>query len=103
MLLLLSLLASIRYCWRLGFGALLSKLASLASRLCHCFFVVGSGLPSCVCVNWLLCLVVGGGVLSLSLLAALQRYLKRLVYIRVIMHATTIDLQHQAQNGCAAL
>ena len=48
-------------------------------------------------------LVVGCVVLSLSLAAASRRFLKILVYIRFTMHETTIEPQHQEQNGTAAL
>ena len=47
-----------RHCWRLGFGALLSKSASSASCCCRCFVVVGSGVPYCGCARWLLRLVI---------------------------------------------
>ena len=56
-------------CWRLVFGALLSKLLSLESCCCGCFVVVSSGVPYYDCVRRLLHLFVGG-VLSLLLAVA---------------------------------
>ena len=97
-------LVSCRYfrCWRLGFGASSSKSQSSASRHCPFFVVVGSGVLSCGCVRRILHLLVRG-VLSLLSAAASQSSMKSLVYIRLTMHATTMDPQHQAQNGPSAL
>ena len=53
-------------CWRLGFGTLSSKLSLLESCCYRYFVVVGSGVPSCVCVRLLLRLVVGGVLLFSS-------------------------------------
>ena len=50
----------------------------------------------------LLVVIVVGGVLLLSA-AALRRSLKILVYIRLTMHATTMEPQQQAQNGPATI
>ena len=47
--------------------------------------------------------VVVGGVLSLSSSEASRSSLESSVYIRRTMHATTMDPQHQAQNGPAVL
>ena len=78
---------------------------------CQYFVVVSSSLglllsaASCCCCRRCQTLVifVGGGVLSLSLLSAAtsRRSLNSLVYIRLTMDATTMDPQHQAQNGPA--
>ena len=66
---MLSLLAYRHRCWCLGFGASSLKSTAAASCCRNCFIVVGSSVPSCGCVCWLLRLV-GGGVLSLFLAAA---------------------------------
>ena len=55
----LSLLAYCRRCLRLVFGASSSKSSSFASHCRRCFVGVGSGVPSCGCVRYLLRLVVG--------------------------------------------
>ena len=64
-------------CWRLGFGASSSKLALSESCCCCCFVVVGSGVPSCGCVRWLLHFVVRG---VLSLLSAATSPQSKLTY-----------------------
>ena len=57
----------------------------------------------CRCHRILLVVVVGGSILPLPLAAALQNSLKRLVNIRLTIHATTMDPQHQAHNSPAVL
>ena len=60
---------------------------------------------SCFCryPRLLVVVVVGGGVLSLSSEAASRISLKSFVYIRLTVHETTMDPQHQAQNGPGVL
>ena len=102
-----------RRCWQRRFLLCLRPLAS--APCCRCrhrwslivggFSLLLSSLDSC---RWLyhswvsyrrrlvvvVAVVVNGGVLSLS--AASRRSLKRLVYIRLTMNATTMDPQNQA-------
>ena len=71
-------------------SSLLGILLLAASRCCHCrrlLVVVGGG----------------GGILSLLLAAASRRSLKSLVYIRLAMHSTNMEPQHQVHNGPDAL
>ena len=85
-------------CWSLvvvvGFSA---SAPHRRSRRRQFFVVVGSGFPCCGCVCRLLHLV------SFSSAAASRRSLVILVYIRLTMHATTMDPQHQVNNGPSAL
>ena len=76
--------------WRLSVAICVS-LSSAASLFC--------------CRRRLLVFVVVSGVLSLSvfLSAASRRSLKILVYIRITTHATTMEPQHQVQNGPDAI
>ena len=78
---LLSLLVSCRCCWRLGCGASSSKSLLLASRCCHCFVIVDSGVPSCGCVRRILLLIVGGVLFLSSATASPQ---SKLIYPFVI-------------------
>ena len=82
-----------------GFSSSVSSLLgvlSLTSSCCCCC--------CCRCCLAVIVVVVVGDVLLLLLLLAESRHsLKILVYIRLVMHATTMELQHLEKNGPAAL
>ena len=90
-----------------GFSASLPLLLSAPRRRCCCRrIVVVVGVSSslvaflCRCRRLLFVVVVS---ILLLLSAASRNSLKSVVYIRLTMHATTMELQHKAHNGPAAL
>ena len=111
----LSLAASVCCrCWILVVVVGVS-LSLLASCCCRCSVVVAGSVPSCDCFRRLLSdsaprccccsrnLVVVVGVSLSSSAAASRRSLKISVYIRLTMHATTMEPQHQEHNVPAVL
>ena len=90
----------------------LSIIATLSPSTSSCFWrclclvvIVGSSLTPAAsfCRCSFRIVIVFVSVLLLLLSAASCRYFKGLVYIRLNMRATTMEPQHQSQNGPAAI